>query len=533
MSAHNLAAGIAPHAASNDGPKLSSIHIEDTGIQTLKNRRPEAAGSGGDTALALISELDELDQPHDPAEETRLIRRIDWMILPYLSVCYIFFYLDKTTLSYAAIFGVSDDLRLTGEEYSWLSSIFYFGFIAWALPTNLLMQRYPIGKYLSINIVLWGIFLMAQAGATNFATLAALRALSGAAEACADPAFMIITVMWYTRREQPIRIGLWYTSLGLGISGGGILGYGIGKIRGVLPSWKYEFFIVGALCSAWGVLMFFLLPDSPVSAPRLSLQQRKMAVVRLRENQTGIESKQFKLYQLMEALTDSKVFLFFMIALLQAIVNGGITNFGTLIVKGFGYSTLGTTLLQIPYGIFISLMILACVFINNKVPGNKRCLMVLVFLAPNIAAAFGMRFVPTEHKVGRLICYYLTGSYNASFVMLLSLTTGNIAGHTKKVVANACVFIGYCVGNISGPFFYKTSQAPTYSLGLWSMIVSHLLEVLVVSLLWLLLRKENHRRDRLQNLGEMGENENRDAELDSTAFSDLTDKENMNFRYVY
>lgn len=117
--------------------------------------------------------------------------------------------------------------------------------------------------------------------------------------------------------------------------------------------------------------------------------------------------------------------------------------------------------------------------------------------------------------------------------MLLSLTTGNIAGHTKKVVANACVFIGYCVGNIAGPFFYKTSQAPTYSLGLWSMIVSHLLEVLVVSLLWLLLRKENHRRDRLQNLGEMGENENRDAELDSTAFSDLTDKENLNFRYVY
>lgn len=201
------------------------------------------------------------------------------------------------------------------------------------------MQRYPIGKYLSINIILWGILLMAQAAATNFATLAVLRALSGAAEACADPAFMIVTVMWYTRREQPIRIGLWYTSLGLGIAGGGVLGYGIGEIKGALPSWKYEFLIVGALCSAWGVLMFFLLPDSPVSAPLLSLEQRKMAVARLRENQTGIENKQFKLYQLMEAFTDIKVFLFFMIALLQAMVNGGITNFGTLIVKGFGYST--------------------------------------------------------------------------------------------------------------------------------------------------------------------------------------------------
>lgn len=273
--------------------------------------------------------------------------------------------LDKTTLSYAAIFGVNEDLHLKDVQYSWLSSIFYFGFIAWALPTNLLMQRYPVGKYLSINIILWGLFLMAQAAATNFASLAALRALSGAAEACADPGFMIITVMWYTRREQPIRIGLWYTSLGLGIAGGGLLGYGIGKIRGALPSWKYEFIIVGALCSGWGVVMFFVLPDSPVSAPLLSLRERKMAVERLRGNQTGIESKQFKLHQMVEALTDLKVFLFFMIALLQALVNGGITNFGTLIVKGFGYSTR-----KFPTGETTSAHVCSW---NNTSPDTLRC----------------------------------------------------------------------------------------------------------------------------------------------------------------
>jgi hypothetical protein len=67
--------------------------------------------------------------------------------------------------------------------------------------------------------------------------------------------------------------------------------------------------------------------------------------------------------------------------------------------------------------------------------------------------------------------------------MLLSLTTANIAGHTKKVTGSACLFVGYCVGNIAGPFFYKSSQAPDYSLGIWSMIVSHLLEVVVVAFL--------------------------------------------------
>lgn len=85
---------------------------------------------------------------------------------------------------------------------------------------------------------------MLQAACKNFETLAVLRALSGAAEACADPAFMLITSMWYTRREQPVRIGLWYTANGFGIALGGLLGYGIGNIKGSLPSWKYEFIVM-------------------------------------------------------------------------------------------------------------------------------------------------------------------------------------------------------------------------------------------------------------------------------------------------
>ncbi|KAJ5112927.1 hypothetical protein N7456_001461 [Penicillium angulare] len=487
----------------------------------------------GDAALTLFNDPKELHAFVDPVEEKRLLRKIDFMILPCLSVCYIFFYIDKTTLSYAAIFGVDDDLHLVGTQYSWLSSIFYFGFLAWQLPTNLLMQRSPTAKYLSINIIIWGILLALQSVAKNFTTLAVLRGLSGAAEACGDPAFMLITSMWYTRREQPIRIGLWYSSLGLGIAGGGLLGYGIGQIKGSLPSWKYEFIIIGALCIAWGIVMLIVLPDSPVSAPLLTVDQRKMAVERLRENQTGIENRNFKRYQLVEAFTDIKVLCFFLIALLQAIVNGGITNFGTLIVKGFGYTTLGTTLLQIPYGLFITVIILFCVWVNDKMPPNSRCLMIIIFLFPNIAAAFGLRFVPSSAKVGRLICYYLTGSYNASFVMLLSLTTANVAGHTKKVTSSACLFVGYCVGNIAGPFFYKSDQAPGYSLGIWSMIVSHLLEVIVVVVLWIILKRENQRRDDFQRStgGAHGDDNSFDADL--AAFSDMTDKENSNFRYVY
>ncbi|RAL12753.1 putative MFS allantoate transporter [Aspergillus homomorphus CBS 101889] len=490
----------------------SSVHAEHIADIASETHDEDHVESGwkpgrqpdGDTAMALFNDPDALHEDIDPVEAKKLLWKIDLMILPYLAVCYAFFYIDKTTLSYAAIFGIQEDLHLHGTQYSWLSSVFYFGFLAWAFPTNFLMQRLPIGKYLGVNIFMWGVFLIIQAACHSFATLAVLRALGGAAEACADPAFMLITSMWYTRREQPVRIGLWYTANGLGIALGGLLGYGIGHIRGALPSWKYEFIVIGCLCSAWGIVMFIFLPDSPVTAPLLSKRERRIAVERLRENQTGVENKHIILHQIREAFLDYKLYIFFTLGLVCNIPNGGISNFGTLIIKGFGFSTLVTTLMQIPYGVLIAISILACVYLNDRFE-NRRCLFI---------------------KVGRLICYYLTGPYNAAFVLILSMQIANTAGHTKKVVTNAVLFLGYCTGNIAGPFFYKTHQAPTYELGIWSMIVCHLLEVVLISVLGFLLRWENQRRDRIQSQTEGGL-EGRD--LDSTAFLDLTDRENMKY----
>lgn len=154
------------------------------------------------------------------------------------------------------------------------------------------------------------------------------------------------------------------------------------------------------------------------------------------------------------------------------IPNGGISNFGTIIIQGFGFSTLVTTLMQIPYGVLIALSILLCVYLNDRFE-NRRCLFTLIFLVPNLAGSFGLRFVPETEQVGRLICYYLTGPYNAAFVLVLSMQMANTAGmhfsffirvrlmvtgHTKKVVTNAVLFLGYCTGNIAGPFFYKDYQ---------------------------------------------------------------------------
>ena len=153
--------------------------------------------------------------------------------------------------------------------------------------------------------------------------------------------------------------------------------------------------------------MFIFLPDSPVTAPGLSDRKRLIAIERLRENQTGVENKHLKAYQVKEAFLDYKTYLFSFFGIVATIPNGGISNFGTLIIKGFGFSTLVTTVMQVPYGVFIVIAILVCVYLNDRFQ-SKRCLFIVLWMLPNISGAFGLRFLGEEHKTGRYICYLLT-----------------------------------------------------------------------------------------------------------------------------
>lgn len=107
---------------------------------------------------------------------------------------------------------------------------------------------------------------MALGGCKSFSSFAGLRFILGALESCSTPGYLLITAMWYKVEEQPVRIGYWSTFLGLANAFGGLLGYGIGHIHGALESWRYQFIIIGAVSSAWGLFMFFTLAENAVSA---------------------------------------------------------------------------------------------------------------------------------------------------------------------------------------------------------------------------------------------------------------------------
>lgn len=115
-------------------------------------------------------------------------------------------------MSFAAVYGMSQEVGLVNQDYSWLGSIFYFGYIAMEIPALWLLTRVRIGKFIGTILVLWGITITAMAGCKSFATLAVARFFLGVFEAALLPCCILLTSIWYRREEHALVSALYFNT---------------------------------------------------------------------------------------------------------------------------------------------------------------------------------------------------------------------------------------------------------------------------------------------------------------------------------
>jgi len=89
----------------------------------------------------------------DPQEAREVLRKIDRNLLPLLMVTYMLQYLDKSSINFASVFGLQKGTHLQGQEYSWLTSLFYIGYLVAQPAAGYLLQRLPVGKFIGSTAV--------------------------------------------------------------------------------------------------------------------------------------------------------------------------------------------------------------------------------------------------------------------------------------------------------------------------------------------------------------------------------------------
>ncbi|KAK1954544.1 major facilitator superfamily transporter [Colletotrichum sublineola] len=414
-----------------------------------------------------------------PADNARVLRRIDMVILPLMLFVYFLQGIDKSTLAYASIFGLIQDTNLVGDQYSWLGSVIYLAQLVMQFPLAWLLVKLPIGKFTSCMVAFWGVTLSCMAAAHNFGGLMAARFFLGAFEASVAPSFVAITQMWWRRREQTLRISYWYAMNGFTNMFGSLITYGLGHISSSLKEYQIIFMFFGIITVVFSIVMFIYMPDSPVEARFLDDHDKVIAIERLRMNQQGVMSREWRWDHLKESLLDLKTWCLFFLVFSISIPSGGISTFGPLIVKSFGFNSFQTILFNIPFGFVQLVSTVGGSWIATRI--HKKGPVIAGLCVPPIIGCVMLMVLPTHgSKATRLIGYYLISVYPGITPLIYSWSAANTAGDTKRKCTSGFLFVGQSVGNIIGPLLYKPSESPKYTRGLTSNLALYCVIVVLV-----------------------------------------------------
>ncbi|KAF6827492.1 major facilitator superfamily transporter [Colletotrichum plurivorum] len=471
----------------------------------IEKKSPVAVSDndGSDTKSEGLGETDlvEVENRYTEQEFHKLKRKVDRYLLPLMWLCYGIQQVDKTALGTQAIFGLREDTGLVGQQYSWLTTIFYITYLCFEFPSNVVLQRYKMGRTLSVYMICWGIIVLCVGFAQNFTHLIVLRGLQGAFECCISPGFILLVGTWYKTREHASRSLVFQSAnAGFGVIAKLIM-YGIGSATQNDPTkqpWRYISYFLGGLTTLVGCLCLFLL-GTPSEVLWLTKEEKDMASARIISNNTGHDRtaiKGWKWKQVRECLVDPCFWFAGINAFLSSVPNGGLTTFGSIIMTSFGFTNLQAILIEIPRSVF-SVIIFIGVGLTCSKYSNLRLWFMAFSVLPPFAGFLGMSLLPNDPAIKwtKWGCYFMTVPFVLGLFLAWTLIPSNTAGRTKRTITSSFTFVGYCVGNMVGSQIFTAKDAPKYTPGTIGCAICFALEFALILLWrWVLVRR-NKKRD--------------------------------------
>ncbi|KAF7523779.1 hypothetical protein G7054_g11640 [Neopestalotiopsis clavispora] len=218
--------------------------------------------------------------------ERTLVIKLDSTILPYFSLIWFLFGVNRASYSHAYISGMKEDLGFQGKDFNYMSTIYLVFYAVFQIPsTSLLTLARPKYVFVFANVG-WSVLTMVTFVMQHVYQLFILNGFEGAFSAIAYVGAHFIYGSWYKRSELSTRAAVFCCFGHLGsIAGGWIQAGLIQSLDGKngLPAWRWVFIIVSLMTIPVAALGWFIIPDLPShkSAWYLSPEEKEIAVTRL------------------------------------------------------------------------------------------------------------------------------------------------------------------------------------------------------------------------------------------------------------
>ncbi len=268
--------------------------------------------------------------------ESALPRKVAWRLIPFLCLLYIANSVDRSNVGFARL-TMQGDLGMSDDAFNWGYGIFYFGYLTFEVPANLLLRRIGARRWIARIMISWGLVSCATMTVTGATSFYAVRILLGVAEAGFFPGIILYLTYWFPARERARVMALFMTAIPIaGIIGNLLSGTIMSAMRGVLGlrNWQWLFLLEGIPSVLIGFAVLYLLPDGPDDAGWLTPEERAWLKQRVAGEETYRQARHGA--SVLQTFVNPRVWLLIAVYFTVAVgANAGGASFPKLISQQF------------------------------------------------------------------------------------------------------------------------------------------------------------------------------------------------------
>ncbi|KAF5332795.1 hypothetical protein D9611_005179 [Ephemerocybe angulata] len=434
----------------------------------------------------------------DPEAEKKLVRKLDWILLPLFTVIYGLNYIDRTAIGNAKVAGLEKDLGMSGTDLNITLTIFYTFYILADIPSNLILKRYG-SILLAILTIGFGAISIASAFVTNMKSLIATRVFLGLFEGGTLSGLIYILSRYYRRKELVLRIGL-FNGIAPALSGafGGLIASALLRIGdfGYIKRWRKIFLIEGVLTVAFGIALLWIMPDDPTVTKMLNEEERKLAIRRIESDQViKTQGRKEKTSAKLVSHSFSIITVGCIISFITLNMSfQGMSLFLPTVINSQGtYSTVEVQLRTVPPFLAGAGWVALNSYFSYKIRMRSVPLIssVLIVVVGYIIA------VTTQNPQARYAaCHLMIMGGCVGGPMIIAWGTDNAAPDTMRAVVSAAICGFGAIGSVIAMWTYLPSDAPNYKKGNSIVLGAVTCSCLVAVFLAFYIRWENGKRAR-------------------------------------
>jgi ACS family phthalate transporter-like MFS transporter len=342
-------------------------------------------------------------------ERRAVYAKVGWRLVPFLFLCYMLNFVDRVNISFAHL-QFQKDIGLSDAAYGLGVGLFFIGYVALEVPSNLLLKR--IGARLTISriMLLWGFVSAGLMFVQSPVQFYVARTLLGIAEGGFFPGVVLYLTYWFpSAKRARITSRLFLAVAVAGTLGGPVSGWILMHMNGAvgLRGWQWLFLLEGAPAALVGLIAYFYLDDRPTHAQWLTERERMIIAFDLVADEnlkTTACSTTFG-----QVLRDPRIYLLSLGYMVVPWASSVLNFWGPSIIRKSGIANLADVglLSAVPYIFGAGFMILVCRSSDRTMERRWH------FGAVAVLTAVGLAFLPA-----------VSNDWLASIVLLTVATAG-------------------------------------------------------------------------------------------------------------